>query len=65
VSFVVEIVWFVGDYRTTQSQQQKTPKIDKGNNVKPVEKKERANVILPNNLLKRVDFRESHLQHAC
>ncbi|RQM98922.1 trypsin-like serine peptidase [Staphylococcus warneri] len=35
--------------QTTQSQQQKTPKIDKGNSVKPVEKKERANVILPNN----------------
>lgn len=35
--------------QTSQSQQQKTPKIEKGNNIKPIEKKERANVILPNN----------------
>ncbi len=33
----------------TQSSKQQTPKIKKGGNLKPLEQREHANVILPNN----------------
>ncbi|MBE2135302.1 Glu-specific serine endopeptidase SspA [Staphylococcus argenteus] len=35
--------------KQTQSDKQQSPKIQKGNNLKPIEQREHANVILPNN----------------